>query len=455
MARGEDLSIGLSRLGFGAWSFDRAPGDRLAMLDAGLEAATRPISSDRDLPSASQALRDMLGARKMGKQSIAEMDGKDGKARRAPRPAPVERTSPAVEIWATLSPQGGPDFGFGERLVLHWANYFTVAAVKGKVGWTVGPFIREAIRPHVGGSFEALLTAATLHPAMLFYLDNAASIGPGSIVGKKKGAGLNENLGRELLELHTLGVDGGYSQADVTSMAAILTGWGVDLNLDSPTCGEAVFNPRRHEPGPKMLLGQRLPDSGADQLRAALDLLATHPATARNVARRMLAAFLGDAASPADVAIVARSFQQSRGDLRQVTRTMVELDAIWTTPLRKLRAPVELLHVATGIVGAAPPAADVRRALTSMGQPSLQAPSPKGWPEGDNSWLLSDGIKSRLDWASDLGRRFGDRVDTQGIATGKVPGWRLTDETSTALRRAATPQQALALLLMCPEVQRR
>lgn len=448
-----DFSIGLSRLGFGAWTANNPPANRVDLLDAGLEFAAKPINSKRPLPASDQALRDMLlhrdEVRAIKKARAEGQSIKSIKEDGAP-----SRISPAVELWATLSPAKRADFGFGERLVLHWANYFTVTAAKGKAGWTVGPFMREAIRPNLGGAFEALLTAAVLHPAMLFYLDNASSVGPKSVVGQKKGTGLNENLARELLELHTLGVDGGYTQADVTSMAAILTGWGVNLNLDSPDCGTVVFNERRHEPGIKMLLGQRLPDEGKGQLHRALTLLAAHPSTARNVSTRMLRAFIGDSARPEDVALVAQSFRQSNGNLRQVTKTMLSLDAIWEAPPRKLRPPIELLHIASGVVSAVPAPLEVGRALTAMGQPSFQAPSPKGWPEGDNSWLLSDGVKSRLDWAADLGRRFGDRVDTTAIAKG-APGWDLSDETSTALRRAATPQQALALLLMSPEIQRR
>ncbi|HVY99810.1 MAG TPA: DUF1800 family protein, partial [Dongiaceae bacterium] len=179
-----------------------------------------------------------------------------------------------------------------ERLVAFWSNHFTVSAMRPVVAGLIGPFEAEAIRPNLFGRFVDLLKAATFHPAMLLYLDNATSVGPDSRAGQRRGRGLNENLARELMELHTLGVDGGYSQADVTELAKILTGWtihrpNIPERAIAATRGSAVFVTPIHQPGPKSLLGETYREDGPREAEAALDMLAAHPSTAKFIATKL------------------------------------------------------------------------------------------------------------------------------------------------------------------------
>ena len=190
------------------------------------------------------------------------------------------------------------DIGFVERLVWFWSNHFCVNA---DVTVMAGAYEREAIRPHVLGKFADLLLAAEGHPAMLIYLDNASSIGPDSVAGINRNRGINENLGREILELHTLGVRSGYNQDDVVSLAKAITGWTIYATADNPDHGgEFLYHPRLHEPGPETVLGKAYRDTGVEQGRAVLADLARNPATARHVATKLARHFIADEPSPAD-----------------------------------------------------------------------------------------------------------------------------------------------------------
>jgi uncharacterized protein (DUF1800 family) len=206
-----------------------------------------------------------------------------------------------------------PVIGIGERLAMFWANHFAVAVGKGPgVRILAGAFEREAIRPHVFGRFEDMLLAVETHPAMLFFLDNQQSVGPESKASGHGKRGLNENLAREIMELHTLGVDGGYTQRDVTSLSRIITGWtvvGAEGRLGAP--GTFAFNRAAHEPGPQTLLGVSYPDDGVGQGRAALRDLAHHPATARHIAFKLARHFISDAPPPDLIGSLANTYQSS------------------------------------------------------------------------------------------------------------------------------------------------
>lgn len=338
-----------------------------------------------------------------------------------------------------------------ERLSLHWGNHFTVVA--GQVtSYLAGDMDRAAIRPHMLGRFADLLRACTTHPAMLAYLSNHRSFGPNSPEGRRRRRGLNENLARELLELHTLGVDGGYTQADVLETARILTGW--TLPRQDPGAAEPAFIAAWHEPGARTVLGQRYPEGGEEQLLALLDNLARHPATARHVSRRLVRHFLGDTAPPEVAATLARVFQATDGDLRAVTEALVTHPASWSLPPAKLRPPQELVFSLSRMMGGLPPRPALPMKLRALGQPWLGAPSPAGWPEEDNAWASPDAVKSRLDWALQVAGHRDARVDARQVAEA-VFGESLSAETRRALQRAANGGQALALLAMSPEVQRR
>lgn len=363
-------------------------------------------------------------------------------------------TRPAQELDARLRRMLAREDALAERMTLFWADYFTVAGNQTPMQPLFCPFEREALRPHIFGPFRQMLIGAVTHPAMLVYLDNDSSVGPNSALGQLKKRGLNENLAREILELHTLGSDGGYTQADVTTFAAVLTGWVTNRRPDRPRIGETRFSIKQHEPGPKTLLGKTYPDLGEQQLMLVLNDLARHPSTARHVATRMCRTFIGETPPPALVARMADTFRRTDGDLAAVTRVLVRSDEAWALPARKLRPPLELIHVTARLLGAVPAPPVASGALLAMGQPYLGAPSPKGWPDEDNAWAIGDGIKTRLDWARAVAARFQGQTDVRQLMDGALGG-HLSDETRTTVLQAESQEQALTLLIMSPELQRR
>lgn len=344
--------------------------------------------------------------------------------------------------------------GLAERLALFWINHFAISVRKGGVALPLnGAFEREAIRPFVFGRFADMLSAVESHPAMLFYLDNQFSMGPNSEAGKTRKRSFNENLAREILELHTLGVDGGYTQADVTSFALAITGWSF-VRATLPEGGMYDYVQAMHEPGPKTVLGKVYEQGGEKQGRAVLADLAVHPSTARFIARKLAQHFVADDPPPTLVAKLTQSFQETRGDLKAVTQALVTSEEAWSTPLTKMRTPQEFIIATMRGLGVQPDAGQVQNWANALGQPVMAPPSPKGFSDDAATWIAPDAVKARLDWATLQAGRFGPRSDPSRLAK-DVLGQLLTDETATALARAESRQQALALLLMAPEFQRR
>ena len=262
--------------------------------------------------------------------------------------------------------------GFVERLVAFWSNHFAVSIAKSsELRVAAGPFEREAIRPNALGKFAGLLRAAESHPAMILYLDNQNSIGPDAAPGKFAGRGLNENLAREILELHTLGVGSGYTQADVSELARILTGWSVaGPESEAGEPGTFLFKPNWHEPGARKLLGKTYAENGIDQGRAALDDLARHPATARHVATKLARHFVADN-PPADlVEALTRKFIDSDGDLAVVASTLVSDDRAWSAKPTKIRTPLEFVVAAARVTDFHPNDANLYlQSLNLLGMP--------------------------------------------------------------------------------------
>lgn len=341
------------------------------------------------------------------------------------------------------------DAPFRERLVWFWANHFTVSLRRPPLRALAFSFVREAIRPHVCGRFADMLLAVARHPAMLVYLDNAASIGPDSPAGQRSGRGLNENFARECLELHTVGRDAGYTQADVTQFAALLTGWGIAPR--APTPGFAFF-PRRHEPGTKTLLGRRFPEGEAGGI-AALRWLGTHPATYRRLAAKLARHFLADDPPPDAAQRIAAVLRASGGDLRDAAHAVLREPAAWR-PLGKVRAPFDY---AVAVLRALDlPRAQRPRLLEAtafLGQPWLAAPLPDGWPDTARDWADGELLLRRADWSLRVAGHDHD-ADPQQVAAAAL-GPLLADATAQAVRRAATRREALALLFAAPEFQRR
>jgi uncharacterized protein (DUF1800 family) len=349
------------------------------------------------------------------------------------------------------------DCGFAERLVVFWSNHFCISASKGGLArmWA-GSFEREAIRPHVFGRFADMLKAVEQHPAMLYFLDNQQSLGPDSRAGQNRNRGLNENLAREIMELHTLGVGSGYSQDDVTSLARIITGWtfaGRQGQLGTP--GSFVFNANAHEPGPQRLLGKVYENNGIVQGEAALADIARHPSTAKFIATKFVRHFVADDPPPILVARMQDVFRTTDGDLKAMAVALVDSDEAWKAPQTKLRSPYEFL-VATGrLLGRNPQ--DPGRYLGSLnllGQPLWSPAGPNGFADTNAAWAAPEGLKLRLDIAAQVASRLADNIDPRDLLE-LVAADAASPETRRTIERAESRQQALALLLMSPEFQRR
>jgi len=357
------------------------------------------------------------------------------------------------EAKARIDAALGSELGFAERLVWFWSNHFCISADKGPVRALCGAYEREAIRAHVLGRFADMLAAVESHPAMLICLDNARSIGPDSIAGRNQHKGLNENLAREILELHTLGVRTVYTQDDVTSFAKVITGWSVVPPRQDPARGgEFVFNPRMHQPGDQRVIGRTYPDSGVDQGRAVLADLARHPATARHVAAKLARAFVADVPPPALVERLVKRFRDSDGNLKELARALVTAPEAWTAPRGKLKTPGTWFVAALRATGITPP--DIRpviQAQNMLGEPLWRPPAPKGFSDDSAAWM--DGIAQRVDVANQLAGRLAALVDPEAVIDTAL-GPLASAETRQAVTRAASRPQALALLLMAPEFQR-
>ena len=334
---------------------------------------------------------------------------------RSPRPAKPDpgRAVPQQiflqEAKARLDAALTAQIGFAERLAWFWSNHFCISADKGPLRAIVGAYEREAIRPHVAGRFADMLLAVESHPGMLIYLDNARSIGPESIAGRNRGKGLNENLAREILELHTLGVRTVYTQDDVTRFAAVITGWTV-VPPREPGGGVFVFNPRMHEPGAQTVLGRTFPDGEFDQGRAVLAMLARHPATAQHIAAKLVRHFVSDQPVPALADKLAKRFIATDGDLKQVAIALVTAPEAWNPAARKLKRPGEWIVASLRAAGVTPPEiGPVMQAQNMLGEPLWRPAAPKGFADEDAAWI--DGLAQRLDVSNQMARRVAGLVD--------------------------------------------
>ena len=378
-------------------------------------------------------------------------------AKEPPKPLNVIQKTYRAEALARIQRATMTESGFVERLVAFWSNHFCISANKGELArmWA-GAFEREAIRPHVLGRFSDMLRAVEQHPAMIFFLDNQQSVGPQSRAGQNRKRGLNENLAREIMELHTLGVKGGYTQDDVTSLARIITGWtfaGRDGKLAPP--GTFAFNANAHEPGPQKLLGKVYEDTGVAQGEEALADIARHPSTAKFIATKFTRHFIADDPPPVLVAKLETTFRKTGGDLRAMTLALVDADEAWRAPMTKIRTPYEYLAAAGRMMGRIPE--DPQRmlgGLNVLGQPLWTPAGPNGFADTNAAWAAPEGLKLRLDIASQLSSRIGDNIDPRELLD-VVAGDAASTETRQTVERAESKQQALALLLMSPEFQRR
>jgi uncharacterized protein (DUF1800 family) len=355
-------------------------------------------------------------------------------------------------------------FDFVERLVQFWSNHFTVSALgAGQVKGLAGPFEMEVVRPHLGGRFADMLIASTRHPAMLIYLNQPASVGPNSAIGKRRNKGLNENLAREILELHTLGADGGYTQGDVTEFARLLTG----ANYSRST-GGFQFRRAAAEPDPKTILGKTYggPRHGEADIVAALTDFARHPATARHIARKLATHFIADDPSPDSIARLAARFAETDGNLPAVYEVLVALPETVSRFGDKRKTPYEFLVSALKAVGPRPdwfqpqdnngklrPNPHTLGLLFKLDQGLWQAPSPAGWPDQSDRWITPAGLAGRLEWINRVGDHIATSEPVQFLDD--VLGSLAAPRTREIVANAASRRSGLALVLASAEFNSR
>jgi uncharacterized protein (DUF1800 family) len=355
---------------------------------------------------------------------------------------------------------------FLERWVMFWSNRLTMAAKNLQTVFYPGAYEREAIRPHVLGSFADLLKAANLHAGMLVYLDQVRSFGPnapGTAMARGRGReiGLNENLAREILELHTLGPGGGYSQADVTEFARALTGWTLQgprfggRSAREEDFGRVTFIDGLHEPGPRQIMGTTFNQKGPNQALAILDWLAAHPQTARNVALAVATHFVSDQPPASLVARLEQDFRVTDGNLASLAQTLINSPEAWAPAQGKFKSPNDFLIStlrASGTKSVSMPA--LRSTFEQLGQTPWRAPSPKGWPDTASHWAAPDAVLKRVDWSNLAAEVIAPDMAPMAFAQSAL-GASLSPQTSTAVSRAGDARQGIVLVLMSPEFQRR
>ena len=448
-----DAAIAVTRFGLGArpGEIDAARGDPQGWLRSQIrrEGADQPSLNGAALPGMRERFASLVDYRKAVKSAGADMDARR-MAGQSLNQANVDEMLARAQL-ASVTPAA-----FRERWTLFWSNHFTVAAKAPQVAVATGPFEREAVRPHVFGRFIDLLNATSSHPGMLLYLDQAQSIGPDSQAGRRRGGGLNENLAREIMELHTVGVDAGYTQADVTEFARALTGWSIGAQNAGGQEGAYIYRAVMHEPGSREVMGRRYADGEQDQAERILVDLAQNPATARHIARKLATHFVADDPPPALTARLEAAFNQSHGDLAVVAAALISAPEAWDPTPRKLKTPYEFLVSGYRAAGAAPQLGprEVAQPLTLLGQRPFGAPQPNGWSDLASDWAAPDAIVKRLSWARAFSDRYVPAGDPVQIADATL-GARLSPATRTAVSRAESRPEAFALLLMSPEFQRR
>lgn len=457
--------IALKRLGYGSKAngdVAEATSDPRGFVRAELEQPNIFVLSDPSLSNTQSILTEYF--EKVGERRTARRKAEaDAKAAGKSEPTDGQRIVKAPipplyrqEALARVQRAVKAEVGFAERLVAFWSNHFAVSALKGGVGrLTAGSFEREAIRPFVLDKFEDMLTAVESHPAMLHYLDNAKSVGPASKVGLRRGEGLNENLGREIMELHTLGVGSGYTQSDVTNLARILTGWSFPRS-DRPNAeaGTFFFRAAAHEPGEITLLGKSYADDGVAQGQSALRDIARRPETAHFIAAKLAQAFVADTPPKALVDRLAHTFHTTKGDLKSLTFALIDAPETWVSEATKMTTPYDFFVAHNRLLGEMP--SDPREVvgpLRTLGMPIWTPPGPNGFPNTADVWASPEGMKLRLDYCAQLAERLRDPPNPSELLDAMCGG-SPSHETKVAAARAESRQQGLALLLMSPEMQR-
>jgi len=454
-------AIALNRFGLGARPDEAPPGDPRKWLLGQFARYQAKPAAWAALPGAGAIAADYLVDRQQ-MRSAAEAD----KAVERKLLGQESRDTYRMAVNARAASALASDTPFVERLVHFWSNHFAISADKLVVIPFAGAFEAEAIRPNLLGKFEDLLLAVERHAAMQLYLDQAQSIGPNSMLANlatqrnpQRKAGLNENLAREIMELHTLGVRTGYTQSDVTEFARALTGWSTGgLGRGQRFGGEPgsfVFRPGMHEPGARTVMGKTYAEAGEGQAGAILHVLATAPGTADHIATKLARHFVSDNPPPTLVRRLSAAFSSSGGDLPTVYRALVEAPEAWAPQPAKFKTPWEwLISAARGIGMRELGDVQVAPMMQQLGQPVWRPGSPAGFDDIAASWAAPDALVRRVEVAQRIAMRVGDRLDPRELAPKVLPGM-LSGETGQAIARAESLPTGLALLLVSPEFQRR
>lgn len=355
------------------------------------------------------------------------------------------------------------DTPFTERLVRFWSNHFSVSLANNKPSLLYAglAYENEAIRANMNGRFEDMLLGVAMHPVMLTYLDNTASFGPNSPAGRQRNRGINENYAREMLELHTLGVDGGYTQDDVIALARMLTGWNVNLPAQNGSrpdpqspAGSFFYYALLHEPGAQQLLGKTYADTGQQQATTAIRDLARHPSTATFVASKLVRHFIADQPPASAITKLAQVFRDTNGDLPRVHQALVELDDAWDSAMSKLKSAEDFVVSTARALPGIPLSDDVlgilNDTLGSFNHRPFTAPSPAGWPEQAEHWGGPDALMKRVEFINMVAGAVGPDFDAREIVALILPE---NAALQLAIRRAESKTQALALLLASPQFQ--
>ena len=363
----------------------------------------------------------------------------------------------SVKVFAARA-LDNPD-GLRERLVAFWADHFTVAT-KGQTDKGMpSALVDEAVRPNMTGRFGDLLAAVTLHPAMLMYLNQDLSVGPGSPQGKRTGKGLNENLAREVMELHSLGVGAGYAQADVRELAELFTGMTVTPE------GGFLFRAQWAEPGAETVLGVSYQGKDVAPIVAALQDLAVRPETAAHLSRKLAVHFVADDPDPDLVDAMKRAWMGSGGDLMAVYAALLSSPQAWNPVAAKARQPGEFILAGLrglGLTGADVMEMDARvlrqvilQPMRVMGQPWQESPGPDGWPEDPAKWINPQHLAARITWSMAIPQKLvTDLPDPRDFVT-RVLGTRASETIVLAASRAESAREGVGLILASPEFNRR
>jgi len=448
-------TIAALRFGLGFRPDQRGERDPEAMV-AGLAAvaAERPIVDPETDARLWTELREFRDAKKADrKMKSADMAGEVEDERKEFRHA-------LHDVWsASIARQIEAEHGFAERMARFWANHFSVSIKFPAHASRVAGFEDQAIRPHLAGRFSEMLQAVAMHPAMLVFLDQHRSAGPSSPAASREGLGLNENLGREILELHTLGVSAPYSQEDVIALAMLLTGFTMRGRK-----GTFVYREAYAEPGRFTLLGETY--RGADQAETlrALEALATHPATARHIATKLAVHFVDDQPPAELVSALEADFRRTGGDLASLSRTLLAHPAAWGPLGGKVRQPQEIVVAAlraAGVDGKTlakkndPFKGLTLNALKDLGQQVNRAPGPDGWPEASAEWINPGALAIRLEWAARMGEALAAlQLDPRSYAETALRD-ALDPNTAWAVAAAAEKREGFALVLASPDFNRR